>query len=222
MRLSLVPFVVAGGLFALSANALADQYVVKEAALEPAGQCNIGAWHERVDGDNHLTMASFKCNPTGQFNIGAEIGNLEAGGTDDTIGAVNFKTVMQPAALGQVGYGVAVDAGFSDSFSDFDGLDFTVPVSVMLHQRIVVNANAGWNWARNADNALTAGIGTEIGLFEHLHAIGEFYGDEHDRNAMQAGLRYQLGRNGYVDASYGRETGSGNDDWFAIGAGTRF
>jgi hypothetical protein len=219
-------------LFALfGALAAADGYaarplVVDDARIVDPKSCQLETWR-RFNRDSQENWALPGCNPTG--NIEFTLGSAEL--PVDDLGVRSYtrtvqmqgKTLFKQLETNGSAYGLAVGGvvrsrGAADQVPNYYAY---VPFTrSLLDDRMFVHINVGvQRIGETPVNSLTYGIGTEYGLTPRIFLMLETYGDNHNRNSYQSGVRVWVVPNRVqVDATVGTVAGDyGGGRWISVG-----
>ncbi len=224
--LSLCLVLAFGLALAASAAYSARPMVVDDARIVDPGSCQLETWR-RFNRDSKETWALPGCNPTG--NLELTLGSAEL--PVDDLGARSYartvqmqgKTLFRNLETNSYSYGVAVGGvsrsrGLADQVPNYYAY---VPMTrSLLDDRLFVHANLGVQRAgENPQNGMTYGIGTEYAIAPRVFLMVETYGDNHNRNSYQGGVRVWLVPNRVqIDATAGTIAGDyGGSRWFSIG-----
>jgi hypothetical protein len=200
--------------------------VVDDARLVDAGACQIESWR-RFNRDSRETWALPGCNFSG--NLELTLGSAELPVDDLGLRGATHTVQMQGKTLFRIlepnGYsyglaagGVARSRGAADQVPNYYAY---VPLTrSLLDDRMFVHANLGVQRAGAApQTGLTWGVGTEYGITPRVFLMVETYGDNHQRNSYQGGVRVWLVPNRVqIDATVGTLAGDwGGSRWLSIG-----
>jgi hypothetical protein len=200
--------------------------VVDDARIVDPGACQLETWR-RFNRDSKETWALPGCNPGGnlEFTLGSAELPVEDLGLRSSTRTVQVqgKTLFRNLETNDYSYGLAVGGvvrsrGAADQVPNYYAY---VPYTrSLLDDRMFVHANLGVQRAgANPVNGLTYGIGTEYGITPRVFLMVETYGDNHNRNSYQGGVRVWLVPNRVqIDATVGTIAGDyGGSRWFSLG-----
>jgi hypothetical protein len=204
--------------YSLLAWSAGGHFAVDDATLADPGRCQIEAWYTRHDrGSREYTLVP-ACNPTGNLELGLGVTRLSP--KSDLQLELSAKTLVRELTLDTIGWGIAVVSQHNDDLSRLEAIQAYVPVSIPLVPGVLVHANLGWDYQRHDADSMTWGLGTDIGLTDNMHLIGEVWGHHRGGSAAQIGLRFVV-KEANIDVSYGRNRG-GDEDWFTVGTAWTF
>jgi hypothetical protein len=219
----------AGAILCMSQVTLAHAarpMVVDDARIVDPGSCQIESWR-RFNRDSKETWALPGCNPTGnfEFTLGSAELPVEDLGLRSTTRTVQMqgKTLFRTLETNDYSYGLAVGGvvrsrGAADQVPNYFAY---VPITKsLLDDRMFVHANLGVQRAGETPaNGLTYGIGAEYGITPRVFLMLETYGDNHNRNSYQGGVRVWVVPNRVqIDATVGTIAGDyGGSRWISIG-----
>ena len=170
--------------------------VVDDARVIDAGSCQLETWR-RNNRDSKETWALPGCNPTGNLELtlgSAElpVDDLGLRSTTRTV-QMQGKTLFRNLETNSYSYGLAAGGvvrsrGAADQVPNYYAY---LPLTrSLLDDRWFVHANLGVQRAgANPQNGMTYGIGTEYEIIPRVFAMVETYGDNHQRNSYQGGVR---------------------------------
>lgn len=231
LRRFVLPTWVATALFISGGSLAAQQYVVDDAVIVAPRSCQAEMWHgERAS----WILPACQILPNLEVTVGA--GFVNGDGSDrESEYTLEGKTILREMGPEAWGVGVVVGIGPNPS-ADVDERVFGdiylfVPASrVVLDGGLVVHGNLGWRWDRETvpepgqrrrgpAHHLTWGLRADVPIHAHLSLLGETYGEDLERPAVQVGFRTHFPNAGMeVDASWGRSsTGSGDGPGFTLG-----
>ena len=200
--------------------------VVDDARIIDAGSCQLETWR-RNNRDSKESWALPGCNPTGnlEFTLGSAELPVEDLGLRSSTRTVQMqgKTLFRTLETNSYSYGLAVGGvvrsrGAADQVPNYYAY---LPLTrSLLDDRWFVHANLGvQRTGANPQNGMTYGIGTEYEILPRVFAMVETYGDNHQRNSYQGGLRVWIVPNRLqIDATVGTVAGDyGGSRWFSIG-----
>lgn len=186
----------------------ADTIAARRCQFEPYAGTN------RSDGapTEHFWLLQLNCGVSGNTQLGASLARDWAGSDNSRSAAFGGKTNLVELKGGQtgfaLGYGLSAlhanGAGWRSEGALLNGI-----ASRELAEGWLVHANLGWAHSRSAhQNSTTFGLATEVTLREGVVASAEFYGDDHQRPWLAAGLLWQPADNLSVNVSYGVQSSS--------------
>lgn len=165
------------------------------------------------------------CNPTGNFEITAGVGQVVGGEMQaSTDLMVQAKTLFRPLQTNSWGIGLAAGlmhhADVSAGPNGFGNLYAYIPVSASFYDdKFTVHANVGWIKSRGDNHAISWGVGTETRISQRLILVAETYGDPRYAPYAQMGMRYFIVPDRVqVDATVGQQINQGGSGrWFSLG-----
>lgn len=203
-----------------ASHATGQQYVVDDAAIVDPGVCQVEAWHGR-----RASWILPACQAVRNLEIAVGVGFVASDdGFRETEYALEAKTLFRPLSPGDWGIGLVVGVGPNPSASErhLGDIYAFVPASLSLgDDRVVLHANLGWEWHRDAvdhgdhvhdedEHQATWGARIDVGLFPRLSAIAEVSGEARHRPEFQTGFRLHLPEAGIeMDVSWGDHTERG-------------
>jgi hypothetical protein len=195
--------------------------VTEDASILARGYCQLESWVQDSDG-NTDAWTSPHCNPGGDWELSAAVGQLRAPNGDGRRGqwVLKAKTVFRQLARNSWGVGLVLTDQFSAGSSIAGDLLVSVPVSVYLFEnRVLVHANAGWLRRHDGPNGMTWALGGEWNVTGRAGLTLESFGAGHAPSYFQAGARYDLvPRRVTLDAAIGNRFGLPRADrYIAIG-----
>jgi hypothetical protein len=200
--------------------------VTDDARIIDPGACQLETWR-RFNRDSKEFWALPACNPTGNLEItlgSAELPVEDPGlrGTTRTV-QIQGKTLFRTLETNSYSYGFAAGGvvrsrGAADQVPNYYAY---VPVSrSLLDDRVVLHVNVGAQRAGiDPLDALTWGLGAEIGVTRRAFVIAESFGNNHARPSYQGGLRVWIVPDRVqIDTTIGAQAGDiGATRWISIG-----
>jgi len=196
------------------AQAAGGHYVVDDAELVGAGQCELEVWFSRFDSNTDALMIMPACNPGGNLELGLGVGRADPGG--ETFVELAAKTLVQPVGETGWGWGIAGAAHFSDGLSELEAIEAYIPVTRELNDQLLMHVNVGVAHERNGDDLAIWGLGFDYSVLNGVNLIAETYGSHQGGTELQTGLRFGVGE-GHVDVSYGQTVSNSDDNWATVG-----
>ena len=96
-------------------------------------------------------------------------------------------------------------------------------VSKALAKKLTVHANLGLAHSKSAkQSAVTWNLAAEYALGNGVDVMGEFYGEQHSKPWLGAGLRWAVTEKFNLDASYALQSGAARAKLFTLGAKLAF
>lgn len=96
-------------------------------------------------------------------------------------------------------------------------------VSKELAKDLTGHANLGLAHSKSAaQSAVTWNLATEYALGNGVDVMGEFYGEQHNKSWLGAGLRWAVTEKFNLDASYALQSGAAKAKLFTLGAKLAF
>jgi hypothetical protein len=200
--------------------------VVDDARVVDAGSCQLETWR-RFNRDSHETWALPGCNPTG--NLELTLGSAEL--PVDDLGLRSYtrtvqmqgKTLFRSLETNSYSYGLAAGGvvrsrGAADQVPNYYA--YAPFTRSMLDDRLFVHANLGVQRVGIVPaTGMTWGVGTEYAIAPRVFLMVETYGDNHNRNSYQGGVRVWLVPNRVqIDATIGTQAGDyGGNRWMSVG-----
>jgi hypothetical protein len=208
---------LAGALLAGGAAHAGRPMVADDAAIVPAGECQVEAWREHHPGNTQYWAAPH-CNFGGNWELIAGAGSLDPGPSRGSTGALlAAKTVFRELKPNDWALGLSL----ADQVAP-GGAGSTVAISVpltlsLLDDRLHIDLNGGWMHQRRFRTGATWAAGAEWSASDRIGLTLETYG--FGRAYAQAGLRVvTLDGKVVLDAALGdRLALSGKERYFALG-----
>ena len=203
----------------------ARPFFTDDARLTTSGSCQLESWTRIYKGSNQF-WAFPACNPKGNFEITAGIGNSQLTGES----AVNDyvlqgKTLLRNLTTNDYGIGLAVgQIHHPSSTTGPNGLGSTYaffPLSVSTNNDMLIfHTNLGWlNDKQTQQQQMTYGFGAEVQTSSRVLFVAEFFGDNKTKPYWQTGARYSLIPNLLqLDATIGQQFNHGTSTrWISFG-----
>lgn len=210
--------------FCPSALEAARPLVTDDARLTTEQSCQLETWVRGYD-SRREAWALPACNPTGNLEITAGVGQVVGGemrASTDLM--VQAKTLFRPLRTNSWGIGLAAGvmhhADMSAGPNGFGNVYAYIPVSVSFYDdKFIAHTNVGWVKSRGDSHAMSWGVGTETRISQRLILVAEAYGDPRYAPYAQMGMRYFIVRDRVqVDATVGQQTNQGpSSRWFSLG-----
>jgi hypothetical protein len=210
--------------FSASSLEAARPLVTDDARLTTAQSCQLETWVRSYD-SRREAWALPACNPTGNFEITAGVGQVVGGemrASTDLM--VQAKTLFRSLQTNSWGIGVAAGAMHHPDVragpNGFGNIYAYIPVSAsFLDDKFIVHTNLGWVKSRGDSHAISWGVGTETRISQRLILVAEAYGDPRYAPYAQMGMRYFIVPDRVqVDATLGQQTNQGaSGRWFSLG-----
>ena len=202
----------------------ASAYGVDDAGLVDPGKVQIESWGSWDDKGNHLAVIdpAYQLLPNAEFSL--LMMHSEQSGDHSNLVAPQVKYQWHPGATPQdISSSIALGFSYAADAQKFSGAYAYIPVSLAVSDTVDVNANLGWQYARDEDRHFaTWGIGTELHANDALSFIGEVFGRNEERPGLQFGSRYALSPSLLLDAIYGHNINAERGDWITTGITVAF
>lgn len=203
----------------------ARPFVTDDARLTTGGSCQLESWTRIYKGSNQF-WAFPACNPTGNFEITAGVGNTKPTGeaaVNDYV--LQGKTLFRNLTTNDYGVGLAVGQIRHPSTTlGPNGLGNTyafVPLSISTNNdKLIVHTNLGWLKDKQTNQQqMTYGVGSELQTSNRMIVIAEIFGDNKTKPYWQTGARYSLIPNLLqLDATIGQQFDHGTSTrWISFG-----
>lgn len=218
-RLAVIRLALALAALALAAPAAraGRPMTVDDAALLPAGSCQLESWLQNNRGSRERWLQP-SCNVDGKLELA--LGGARVSGPLSTGNQLLMqgKTLLKP--LDDDGWGAALSFGNQASrASGMAGdLNATLPFSfAMPDERYLLHSNLGWVREKlSKRNLLFWGTGLETGLGERTTLTSEVYGQNRGKPWVQLGIKHWLLVDQVqLDASCGERFGRHDRERFA-------
>lgn len=185
---------------------------VDDADLIDANSCDIDLWHTRIDGGGHQSYVAPTCRPGGNYQFSAIFGNEREEGENEQVYGIEAKTLFTSLDTHGYGLGLVVGSEYLTETSRWDTHYALVPFTLSLaDDRALVHLNLGWERVRSEEtrNALTWGLGSEVGIVGPWVAIANVFGNDRSSSResnIELGPRLSLlDDRVLIDALYGLE-----------------
>jgi hypothetical protein len=185
--LSLAPMAWASG----------NEHVVDDAAVETPGVCHLEAWTTRFGSRQGLVNLSPACTRKAwpRLELGAGIQHAwTPGGRDTTTFGPALKLNILPEERG-LGLGLAGTAAYDPRNGHVETATLIAPVTLPVSDRLRINLNAGWSYARTSERRQAAfyGVQGELAVTRTLTVMVEGFQREGGDPGAQVGLRWNPG-----------------------------
>lgn len=186
---------------------------VDDAALIDANSCSIDLWHTRIDGGGYQNYVSPTCRPGGNYQFTAVFGNEHEEGESEQVYGLEAKMLFTSLEAHGYGLGLVVGSEYLTETSRWETQYALVPLTLgFADERALVHFNLGWERERSAEtrNALTWGLGSEVGIVGPLVAIAKVFGNDRSssESSIEVGPRLALlDEKVLIDALFERELG---------------
>lgn len=212
------------------ANAAGGAYQVDDAAINPAGECNVDAWHQRSrhQGRQYQTVLASACTFTAlpDLQLGAALARDRLDAAGQTLVSPELKTLL--LSREDIGLAVALAASADFVFDRrhaFEAAELNLPLTYQPGEPLRLNANLGWGHAHDdgeRNHRWRGGLGLEYAAADALTLIAERFGEQRGGQGWQAGPRLHLGQALDLDLVMGRQLNAGGDRWLVTGATLHF
>ncbi|MFC3551076.1 hypothetical protein ACFOLC_08590 [Lysobacter cavernae] len=190
--------------------------LVDDAAITPAGHCQVEAWARAYAPGQELTAVP-ACNLAGtEFGLGL---SQYAHPSHGPIASLGLKHLLRDFDTHDWGLGVSLATTWNGAHNHGEGWALNVPASVALdpQRRTVLHANLGWSEPRNGPDALTGGLGIEHVLAAEWTLLAEAFGDHRGGFTAQLGVRRALNDRASLDLMLGHQDGMKHAPWLTVG-----
>lgn len=198
----------------LLAHGFGGHYVVDDAALVDPGSCEVETWYSRADSDTDEVSGRLTCNVVPNLDLAVAVSRFSP--DSETAVELEAKTLFREMDASGWAWGLTVIGHFSDSMSEFDGVEAYIPVTKALTDNLDVHTNVGFAYEHDGDDVAIWGLGAEYALGGGVSLIGETYGSHEGGTELQVGARAELGA-GHLDLSYGQVRRDSDDNWVTVG-----
>ncbi|MCY1538146.1 hypothetical protein D9M68_736710 [compost metagenome] len=212
------------------ANAAGGAYQVDDAAINPAGECNVDAWHQRGHhkGRQYRSVLAPACTFSAlpDVQLGAALARERDGESRYELLSPELKTLL--LSRGALGLAVALAASADfvlDRSHAVEAAGLTLPLTYQPGESLRLNANLGWGYARDEgerNHRWRGGLGFEYTAADVLSLVAERFGEQRGSQGWQAGPRLLLAPALDLDLVLGRQLDAGRDRWLVTGATLRF
>ncbi|MGV8561836.1 hypothetical protein [Pseudomonas aeruginosa] len=212
------------------ARAAGGAYRVDDGEIDPVGECNLDAWHqrERHHGNRYQSVLSPACTFSALPSVQLGAALVREGDAGDRHSRLSPELKTPLLARDDLGLALAL-ALSADLYLDrrhaFEGADFNLPLSYQPFEALRLNAGVGlghayaegerrhrWNW----------GMGMEYRVGQPLTLIAERFGESAGDSGWQAGPRLHLGERLDLDLLVGGHLRGERERWLVSGATLRF
>ena len=178
--------------------------LVDDAAVTPAGRCQVETWARAYSHAQELTAVP-ACNYAGtEFSLGVSEFVDPHTGPLLTLGA---KRLWRDFDQESLGIGTSISATWNSEFDRMETLSFSIPASIAFYaqRNLVLHANLGWLDARGVSRGLVGGIGMERVVTASSVLLAELYGQHDHVRVGQLGLRHGVNDSVDVDILVGHQ-----------------
>ncbi|EPH0303894.1 hypothetical protein MMK89_005055 [Pseudomonas aeruginosa] len=212
------------------ARAAGGAYRVDDGEIDPVGECNLDAWHqrERHHGNRYQSVLSPACTFSALPSVQLGAALVREGDAGDRHSRLSPELKTPLLARDDLGLALAF-ALSADLYLDrrhaFEGAGFNLPLSYQPFEALRLNAGVGlghayaegerrhrWNW----------GVGMEYRVGQPLTLIAERFGESAGDSGWQAGPRLHLGERLDLDLLVGGHLRGERERWLVSGATLRF
>ncbi len=203
----------------------ARPFMTDDARVTTEGSCQLESWSRRYNNRNEF-WALPACNPTGNLEITAGVGQFRADGLPGSRDQVlQGKTLFRPLQTNDWGWGLALGRVWHPSSqpgpNHLGNTYLYLPLSVSAHDdRLVFHANLGWTRdSHTRSHSSTWGAGVEYWANQRVMLIAESFGDDRQKPFVQAGIRFSVLPGLFqIDATRGSQPGAqGRNTWTSFG-----
>ncbi len=209
------PLMVASLMLAPTGSAHAGaSLLVDDAAVPPAGHCQVETWARAYSHGRELTAVP-ACNYAGT-ELGFGVSDFFKAGTGPLLN-LGVKRLWRDFDQDAFGIGASGGATWNADSKNVEFWSFNIPVSVALnaHRNLVLHANLGWLDTRGIGQGLTGGVGMERVLTTATVLLAEFYVQHDQVSIAQLGLRHIVSEAVNVDVLVGHQDHVVNGSTFA-------
>lgn len=196
------------------AFAAGGHFLVDDADITPAGDCQLESWfqrassgtHDRVDQPSaeHAWVAQSMCSTRNFWEVATPV---EYNTSDNELAAygLEVKTMMPIQLLeGNLAFSAGIMRDHQES--EFEGGFINIPYSRALNERFKMHFNLGTEYNQaDSEWSPTWGAATAFRLHDRIDLISEAAGVGSDSPSAALGLRSQLSSAVEFDASFGRD-----------------
>lgn len=185
--LSLAPMAWASG----------NEHVVDDAAVETPGVCHLEAWATRFGPRQGLVNLAPACTrkawPRLELGAGFQRAWTPSGRGVATLGPA-LKLNILPEEQG-LGLGLTGAAAYDPRSGHVETATLVAPVTLPVSDRLRINLNAGWSYARTSERHQAAfyGVQGELAVTRTLTLMVESFRREGGDPGAQAGVRWNPG-----------------------------
>jgi hypothetical protein len=207
------------GLGASAAQAAGGPYVVDDSVILGAGECHVESWYSHAGSGDDLIAVAPACNIADVVEITLRGDFLRVGGTRSEVITLQGKSEL--FRIGQSAFGLAVVGGlaYGTDSNDIDEVYAFAPLSLPVHEDVLVNLNGGWAWDRAArQHMATWGAQVAYTVTPNFEVIGEVFGASRGQGGFQVGVRpWLIADRFHLDFVYGRGVLDNRGDTWTAG-----
>lgn len=187
---------------------------VDDAAVTPAGQCQVESWWRAASRDAELTTAP-AC-AWGSTELGLTLSRGLGNGASAF--AAGIKQSLRDPGQGRWGAALSLDATWQARTSRYAGSTLNLPLSVGLdpQRRTLLHVNLGWSQPRDGAGTAHAGLGLERAAGGDWTWLAECH-RERDATLAQVGARFALDTGTSIDLLAGRRSADPTQRWLTLG-----
>ncbi|MDT4843720.1 hypothetical protein FQZ97_776550 [compost metagenome] len=231
-RLAFLAMVLGAVLLGLLSEAWAagGAYRVDDGEINPAGECNLDAWHQwdRHHANRYQSVLAPACTFSAlpSLQLGAALVREGEAGERHSRMSPELKTPLLVRDDLGLALALALSADvYTDRRHAFEGAGFNLPLTYQPFDSLRLNAGLGlshayaegerrhhWNW----------GAGLEYAVGESLTLIAERFGESAGDSGWQAGPRLHLGERLDLDLLVGGQLHGERGRWLVSGTTLRF
>jgi hypothetical protein len=225
IKFSRAIWVVVGMVWGIQGAWAARPFMTDDARLTTQGSCQLESWARRYS--NRVEYWALPaCNPTGNFEITAGVGQFSANGSPGSRDQVlQGKTLFRTLQSNDWAWGLAFGRVWHPSTqpgpNNLGNTYLNLPLSVSrLDDRLVLHANLGWSVDQHTrQNSTTFGLGAEYWATGRIMLIAEAFGDDRQKPFVQSGIRFSVIPGLLqVDATFGTQpAGRERNTWTSLG-----
>ncbi|MCC4603860.1 hypothetical protein [Xanthomonas campestris] len=197
----------------LSARAAASM-VVDDASVTPRGQCQLEAWSRAMPATASSTLVP-ACNVAGT-EIALGLTDIRHGTTSMDLGAKRVLRDPEQHVLG-VALSMGVQRSWQGSQQRAGYITLPLTWSFGDAEATRLHVNAGVTATYAGPDTTNAGIGIEHAATASWTLLGEAFGDDHQGQGAQAGVRRMVGKASSIDLLVGRDRLNAPRGWITLG-----
>ena len=187
--------------------------LVDDAAVTPAGRCQVESWVRGYSHGRELTAVP-ACNYAGtEFSLG--VSDFFKPGTGPLLN-LGAKHLWRDFDEETFGIGASMGATWSAASGRVEIESFNIPASFAFdaQRNLVLHANLGWIDTRDTSHGLTGGVGLERVVTTTSVLLVEFYAQPDRVNIGQLGVRHTVNESINIDLLVGHQNHVANGSMF--------
>jgi hypothetical protein len=187
--------------------------LVDDAAVTPAGRCQVETWARAYSHGQELTAVP-ACNYAGtEFSLA--VSDFFKPGTGPLLN-LGAKHLWRDFGQASFGIGTSVGATWNADNERVEILSFSIPASIALdtQRNLVLHANLGWLDTRGIGQGLNGGVGIERVVTAASVLLAEFYVQYDQVRIGQLGLRHAVNDSTNIDVLVGHQDHVANGSTF--------